>query len=122
MQNNSQKQGLEGEAHARVYLLKEGYEILERNWRYKKYEIDIIAKKAETIVFVEVKTRKNDTFGEPELSVTRQKQGFLIAAAHQYLQEKNIELESRFDIIAVIKLNNNATVKHLEGAFYPLLK
>jgi len=122
MKNNSQKQGREGEIAARNYLLKQGYEVLEQNWRYKKYEIDIIAKKDETLVFVEVKTRKNGTFGEPELSVTRQKQGFLIAAAKQYLIEKDVELESRFDIIAVIRLNNNHTVKHLEGAFYPLLK
>jgi len=122
MNNNSQKQGKDGEVRAKNHLLNEGYEILELNWRYKKYEIDIIVKKDETIVFVEVKTRKNNTFGEPELFVTRQKQNFLIAAANQYIIENNIDLESRFDIIAVIQLNNNYTVKHLEGAFYPLLK
>ena len=122
MKNNSKKQGDEGEIKARKYLLKQGFDILECNWRYKKYEIDIIAKKHETVVFVEVKTRKNNTFGEPELFVTRQKQNFLIAAANQYILENNIELESRFDIIAVIQLNNNSTVKHLEGAFYPGVK
>jgi len=122
MENNSQKQGREGEILARNYLLKKGYEVLELNWRYKKLEIDIIAKKEETVVFVEVKTRKNDTFGEPEVFVTKRKQNFLINAANQYITENNIDLESRFDIIAVIQLNNNNTVKHLEGAFYPLLK
>jgi len=122
MINNSQKQGQEGEMLAKNYLLKEGYEILELNWRYKKYEIDIIAKKAETMVFVEVKTRKNSTFGEPEIFVTRQKQGFVIAAANQYLKDNNINLESRFDIIAIIQLNNTRTVKHLEAAYYPLIK
>jgi putative endonuclease len=122
MMNNSQKQGQEGEVLAKNYLLKQGYEILERNWRCKKYEIDIIAKKGETMVFVEVKTRKNTTFGEPELFVTRQKQGFVIAAANQYLKDNNINLESRFDIIAIIQLNNTRTVKHLEAAYYPLIK
>lgn len=122
MQKNSHLQGREGEINAKNYLIQQGYTILELNWRFKKYEIDIIAKKAQTIVFVEVKTRKNNTFGEPELSVTRQKQGFLIAAAQQYLVENNIELESRFDIIAIIQLNNSRTVKHLEAAFYPLIK
>jgi putative endonuclease len=122
MQNNSQKQGIEGEMLARNYLLKQGYNILELNWRYKKYEIDIIAKKDQSIVFVEVKTRKNNTFGEPELFVTKQKQNFLIAAASQYIIQNNIELESRFDIIAILQLNNNHTVKHLEAAFYPLIK
>ncbi len=122
MLNNSHKQGQDGESLAGKHLLKEGYEILERNWRYKKYEIDIIAKKEQTIVFVEVKTRKSNTFGEPEIFVTRQKQGFIIAAANQYLKENSIELESRFDIIAIIQLNNTRTVKHLEAAFYPLIK
>lgn len=122
MQNYSQKQGQEGENKARTYLLNQGYEILELNWRYKKYEIDIIAKKDECVVFVEVKTRKSNTFGEPEIFVTKQKQNFLIAAANEYLTQNNIELESRFDIIAVIQFNNNHSVKHLESAFYPLLK
>ena len=122
MQNNSQKQGQEGENRARTYLLDRGYEILELNWRYKKYEVDIIAKKDECVVFVEVKTRKSNTFGEPEIFVTKQKQNFLIAAANQYIVQNNIELEARFDIIAIIQLNNNHTVKHLEAAFYPLLK
>lgn len=122
MQNNSQKLGIEGEMLARDYLLKQGYGILELNWRYKKYEIDIIAKKDQSLVFVEVKTRKNNTFGEPELFVTKQKQKFLIAAASQYIIQNNIELESRFDIIAILQLNNNHTVKHLEAAFYPLIK
>lgn len=122
MNNNSQQQGAEGERIARDHMLNKGYELLDLNWRYKKYELDIIAKKDETIVFVEVKTRKSNTFGEPEVFVTKQKQSFLIAAANQYIQEKNIELESRFDIIAVLQFNNNHTVKHLEGAFYPSVK
>lgn len=122
MQNNSQKQGSMGEKLAKDHLLKQGYEILELNWRFKKYEVDIISKKDQTIVFVEVKTRKSNTFGEPELFVTRQKQNFLIAAANQYIIQNNIELESRFDIIAILQLNNNHTVKHLEAAFYPVVK
>lgn len=122
MEKNSKKQGQDGEIFAKRHLLNDGYEILECNWRYKKYEIDIIAKKAQTIVFVEVKTRKNSTFGEPEIFVTRQKQGFIIAAANQYLKDNNISLESRFDIIAIIQLNNTRTVKHLEAAYYPLIK
>ncbi len=63
--NSSQTTGVNGELIAKSYLEKNGYLILERNWRYKKYEIDIIAQKPNLIVFVEVKTRKNDTFGEP---------------------------------------------------------
>jgi putative endonuclease len=122
MQNNSKKIGFEGEDTAKNYLLSIGYEILETNWRYKKYEVDIIAKINQTIVFIEVKTRKSNTFGEPEIFVTKQKQQFLIAAANQYVIQKNSDLESRFDIVAIIYNNSNSVVKHLEAAFYPRIK
>ncbi len=122
MEKNSKQYGDEGEEEACRYLRVNGYKILERNWRFKKLEVDIIAQKGELMAFIEVKTRKNNTFGEPEIFVTNKKQSFLIAAAHQYLTENNIDLESRFDIIAIVQLNNNQTVKHLEGAFYPRAK
>jgi putative endonuclease len=122
MQNNSQKAGKDGEALARKHLLRLGYKILESNWRFKKLEVDLIAEIADTIVFVEVKTRKSNIFGEPEVFVTRKKQNFLIAAAHQYLTENNISLESRFDIISVLLHQDDQIVKHLEGAFYPTVK
>jgi putative endonuclease len=122
LKNYSQNTGKDGEETAKRFLLEKGHEILETNWRFKKYEVDIISKTGQTIVFVEVKTRKSDTFGEPETFVNRQKQNFLVAAAHQYITQNNIDLESRFDIIAILQLNNNQTVKHLEAAFYPQLK
>ncbi len=122
MASNSQKLGKIGEEIANKHLLKNGYAILETNWRYKKYEVDLIARIGETIVFVEVKTRKSGTFGEPEIFVTRQKQNYLIAAAHQYMFDKNCELEARFDIIAIIITNRNQNLNHLEGAFTPEVK
>lgn len=122
MSDNSHTQGIEGEELAKRHLQFNGYRILERNWRFGKYEIDIIASKDNTIVIVEVKTRKTDTFGEPEIFVTKQKQKFLVAAANEYIVSNNIEMETRFDIIAIIRDNNSSTVKHLEGAFYPLVK
>lgn len=122
MVENSNRQGIEGEALAKNHLELAEYQILERNWRFRKYEVDIIAQKGNIIAFVEVKTRKSDRFGDPELFVNRQKQKFLIAAAHEYLSSHNLELEARFDIIAIIRDNNSHTVKHLEGAFYPRLR
>jgi putative endonuclease len=122
VQNNSQKYGAEGEAFAANYLKNLGYEILERNWRFKKLEVDIIVRKGNVIAFVEVKTRKNNTFGEPEIFVTRKKQNFLIAAANHYIIENNMDVESRFDIIAISQLHQDHSVKHLEGAFYPTAK
>lgn len=119
---NSHNFGIEGEKIAKKHLLEKGYEILEQNWRFKKYEVDIIATHNNFIVFVEVKARSTSDFGEPELFVTKKKQGFLVAAAHEYLTSKDIELESRFDIISVLQLNNTIQVKHLEAAFYPSIK
>ena len=120
MQNNSQNLGIEGEEIARKYLLQLGHEILATNWRFKKLEVDIISKIGEIIVFVEVKTRSSDLFGDPEVFVTKRKQKFLVAAAHQYLVEKNIALEARFDVVSVLFKNNQFEVNLLESAFYPI--
>lgn len=119
MKKNSQKFGKEAEELAKRYLADLGYTILESNWRFKKYEVDLIAENNEVIAFVEVKGRSNDVFGQPETFVTAKKQKFLITAANAYLQEKNIQKETRFDIVAILQINNNLTVKHLEAAFYP---
>jgi putative endonuclease len=116
MQKNSQNYGAWGEEEAVAYLKRNGYSILERNWRYKHLEIDIIAKKGETLVIVEVKSRKNDTFGEPEIFVNKRKQQFLITAANSYVLERDLDYEVRFDIVAL----TGSEVKHIEDAFYPL--
>ena len=118
--NNSNNIGIVGESLAKSYLEKKGYKILARNWRFKKYEIDIIAQKDNLMVFVEVKTRKNSNFGEPQIFVSKQKQAFIIKAAHHYLETNEIILESRFDIISIVYQEQTHQLEHLEGAFYPL--
>ena len=122
MRKNTKEIGDRGEEQAKAHLLENGYLLLETNWRHKKYELDIIAKINQTIVFIEVKTRKNNTFGEPELSVTKKKQQFLIAAAQQYVITNNIEEDFRFDIIAITNNSQNKSIQHLESAFYPSIK
>jgi putative endonuclease len=122
MEKNSTNKGNWAEEKAVKFLIEKNYNILERNWRFKKYEVDIIAQCNKTMVFVEVKSRGTNAFGEPEMAVTRQKQKYLVAAADHYIREKNMEMESRFDIISILVINNNITVKHLEDAFYPSLK
>lgn len=109
-----------GEEQALAFLKSKGYMILERNWRYKKLEIDIIASDGEFLAIIEVKTRKNDVFGAPEVFVDRSKQKKVIRATHEYIKEKEIEKEVRFDIISV----NNATghIEHIQRAYYPDLK
>jgi putative endonuclease len=119
MQNNTNSLGRESEQRAKAFLESKGYTILETNWRHLKLEIDLIARHAETIIFVEVKFRKNDDYGEPELFVNRKKQNFIIKAANAYLELHNIQYESRFDIVALSKKRNE--IIHLEGAFFPTL-
>lgn len=109
-----------GEEQAIAYLRGKGYTILECNWRYKNLEIDIIASDGEFLAVVEVKTRKNADFGAPEVFVDRKKQKKIIRATHEYIKQKELEHEVRFDIISV----NNATgqIEHIERAYYPDLK
>ena len=109
--------GHKGEKMAVDYLRKEKYEILETNWRFRKKEIDIIARTEKLIIFVEVKTRQHDYFGAPEEAVTITKQRFLIEAADAYMQQLDFEAEARFDIISIV----NKSIQHIQEAFIPLL-
>ena len=120
--NETQKTGGEGEAKAVEHLRSLGYEILEKNWRHSNQEIDIIAKDKTFLVVAEVKTRSSIAFGEPEVFVNRQKQRNLIKAANAYLEKKNLLLEIRFDILAVMKMSDTYTVNHIQNAFYPIIK
>lgn len=108
-----------GEKLAADYLIKKGYEILAQNFFYDKAEIDIIAKKdAKTLVVVEVKTRNSDFFGDPQEFVTPSKIKLLVKAANEYIISNDLDLEVRFDIIAVIKNKSIEKIEHFEDAFY----
>ncbi|MBI3518588.1 MAG: YraN family protein [Bacteroidetes bacterium] len=120
MPNNTEK-GTRGEEIAVAYLLKHGYQIIEKNWRHSHLEIDIIASINDTLVIVEVKLRTNDFFGNPEEFVTKNKQKKVIKAADVYIKENNINWETRFDIIAIIQNPQELKVEHFIGAFYPTL-
>ena len=114
--------GRDGEDLAVDFLKNAGYKILERNWRFERKEVDIIARKENLVVIVEVKTRSTDYFGKPEESVTRAKQRFLIEAADVYLQELGFEAEARFDIISIVKKKGVFEINHIEEAFIPNLE
>ncbi len=113
---SSVQKGREGEVLAAKYLQEKGFTILETNWRFRHKEIDIIAICDREIIFVEVKTRKNTNFGQPEEAVNHYKQKHLIDAAEAYMIEKNLDLDARFDVITII---NNSHIKHYQYAFYP---
>lgn len=121
MPNNIHK-GVVGEEIATEFLQNKGYKILEKNWRFQHLEIDIIASVNNILVVVEVKLRANDSYGNPENFVTKSKQKNLIKAANFYIQENNINCETRFDVISIIKHPETLQVEHIEHAFYPTLK
>ena len=108
-----------GEEMAADYLIKKGYEILVRNYRFGRDEVDIIAKIDEYIVFVEVKTRANNFMGEPEEAVSKAKQKRIIKVANHYLIENDLDNEGRFDIFGIVVNQNTKSINHLTDAFTP---
>lgn len=111
-----------GEEQAIAHLRSLNFTIIATNWRFKKLEVDIIAKDNDKIVFIEVKTRSSDEFGEPETFVSLKKQRFIIEAANNYIIGNNIQLEARFDIVSVLTDKGTIKLKHLPDAFYPIIK
>lgn len=107
-----------GEKKAIEYLLRKEYEILDTNWRHLKGEIDIIAKKENTLAIIEVKTRTSIDIVAPEEAVNEKKKQLLIATANQYVIEKDIDADVRFDIISIHKQKNKFEIKHIDDAFY----
>jgi putative endonuclease len=112
--------GRKGEALAKAHLENSGYEILDENWTHRRLEVDLIAYKNKTIIFVEVKARSGTGFGQPEDFVDMRKQRLLADAAGEYLYLMNHQGEVRFDIISVLfDRQNNHVLKHIEDAFWP---
>ncbi len=110
--------GDRGEAAAAEYLRGEGYEILHRNFRFGRSEIDLIVRKGGTLVFVEVKTRSSDRYGEPEEAVNREKIRRIRRVASAYLSGRRIgDCDCRFDVVAVVFSGDRATVRHTEDIF-----
>ena len=107
-----------GEELAVEFLRKGGYEILETNWTFQKAEVDIIAQKENTLAIVEVKTRSSLEFGLPQDFVKPKKIQLLVKAVNEYVVSKNLDIEVRFDIIAIHKEGKSYVIEHLKDAFY----
>lgn len=108
-----------GEELATLHLLKQGYTILERNWFFGKNEVDIICQKEEgVLVVVEVKARNSDFFGDPQSFVSTGKQKSIVKVSNEYVLENDLDVEVRFDIIAVLKNSKQERLEHFEDAFY----
>jgi len=109
--------GKKGEQLAIAYLVNRGYQILEENWRFQKSEIDIIATKKKTLISVEVKTRSSDFFGNPQEAVNPKKIKHLVKAMNRYVLVRGLDVEVRFDVIAIIKSGATVRIEHLKDAF-----
>ena len=116
--NSKAQLGNDGEDAATDYLTSKGYQLLERNYRYKRSEIDIICQQGDVLVFIEVKAKSYTAFGEPEASVDERKAAKVIEGAEQYLHEKDWRGDIRFDVISLVKNGNDFVIKHFEDAFY----
>ena len=112
--------GKRGEDLAIGWLCETGYEILEQNWRFSRAEIDIIARKNDVLIFLEVKTRSTGQYGHPASFVTPKKRRFLADAAQEYMRQVGHEWAFRFDIIAVLLPDHSAPrIEHFPDAFFP---
>jgi putative endonuclease len=109
-----------GEDLAVKYLLKNGYTILDTNWTFQKAEIDIIAKIGNTLAIVEVKTRSSLEFGLPQDFVKPKKIQLLVKAVDAYVNAKNLDLEVRFDIIAITASVRPSVSGHKEGKSFAI--
>ncbi len=119
MSENSWNFGKEAENHAANYMQKQGYQILERNWHFGHKELDIIAQKGNDLVIVEVKARGTEKFEHPLDAVNKRKQRFMVEAANAYVETKNLDVDTRFDVICIIPENGKFHLEHVEDAFQP---
>lgn len=111
--------GKQGEEIAVSYLKKHGYKIIETNFSCKFGEIDIIAEKDDTICFVEVKTRTNESFGSPVEAITPFKMKHIIKSVQYYILKRHLEdKEVRLDVLEVEMMNGRANVNQIENAIW----
>jgi len=111
------KKGKLGELLAENFLQKKGYVIIANNYRFARAEIDIIAQKDDLLVFVEVKFRKSNFFGDPEDSITPKKIEMIQSAADNYIDSINWNKQVRYDVISILQIDNKTEYYHIEDAF-----
>jgi putative endonuclease len=110
--------GKQGEISARRYLEENGYKVLETNWRFHRYELDIVATNGEELVIIEVKTRSDNYLVAPETAVDKGKIRRIVTASDAYIRKYGVDLPVRFDILCLIKKGQSFTIEHIEDAFY----
>ena len=110
--------GKKGEQLAVDFLVENGYDIIERNYHFNKAEVDIIAQKEDVLAIIEVKTRSTADFGNPQDFVKPKQIKNLVKAVDEYVTVNSLDVEVRFDIIAIVKEKKEFKIEHLEDAFF----
>lgn len=110
-----------GEDLACEFLMREGYRILERDWKSGKRDLDIVAIDDDVLVIVEVKTRSNERYANADEAVTPQKIRSISIAANSYVKMYGMNREIRFDIITIVGTPEKYEVRHVEDAFLPFI-
>lgn len=113
--NDTLTKGRIGEQKAAQFYESKGYEVIQKNYRFKRAEIDLIVSMESVLVFVEVKFRDNDKYGYPEEFVSDNQKKMIISAADHFITEQKWEGNIRFDIIAI---SGNGKLEQFEDAFY----
>lgn len=111
-----------GEAYAHAYLVRTGWTVLERNYRFGRREVDLVVRRGGLVAFVEVKTRAGGGYGAPEESVTRLKQREIEAVAREFLWRHRLDdIDVRFDVVAIVAGPGHKVIRieHLEDAWRP---
>lgn len=115
---STKRAGDQGEQIALDYLIGKGYSLVERNYRTRYGEVDLILRSGDTMVFVEVKLRRGLGFGDPLESVTPRKQATIRSLAESYLAERDPDFESvRFDVIGILETRGETEIQHVQNAF-----
>ena len=109
--------GKKGEKLAADFLIKKGYRIVAQNFRHQKAEVDIIARKENVLAIVEVKTRSTPDFGNPQTFLKRKQINLLVKAVDHFVNEHRLDVDVRFDVVAIIKNKAGTRIEHLEDAF-----
>ncbi|HEX5700098.1 MAG TPA: YraN family protein [Rubrobacter sp.] len=110
--------GAWGEDLALRYLIQHGYALVERNYRTRRGEIDLIVRKDDILVFVEVKLRRQTAFGDPLEAVTPRKQNTIRSVAEHYLYTRNPSFDTlRFDVIGILVDRPEVRLRHIKDAF-----
>jgi putative endonuclease len=118
LDNSKQALGREGERLAELFLKKKGYKLVQRNYRCRGGEVDLIVLDRRVVVFVEVKTRTDHEFGSPLEAVEPRKQRRMILAAQFFLHEKKLhERDARFDVVGISWPGSEPVFEHIQNAF-----